>query len=154
MIFAGYGGTDIDEKNNKMKEFIDANPGIKSRINSTFYFPSYTAPEMAEIFKKHAEISGYELPENWKEPVTAYFADRVNDENFGNGREARALFEKVSVQMAKRLMGSENGEQKNTLSEKAIKQCRISDIEGAIRRAREENKQISGRVKVHNRIGF
>lgn len=47
MIFAGYGGTDVDEKNNKMKEFIDANPGIKSRINSTFYFPSYTAPEMA-----------------------------------------------------------------------------------------------------------
>ena len=108
VIFAGYGGTDIDEKNNKMKEFIDANPGIKSRINSTFYFPSYTAPEMAEIFKKHAEISGYELPENWKEPITAYFSTRVNDE----------------------------------------------DIEGAIRRAREENKQISGRVKVHNRIGF
>ena len=154
MIFAGYSGTDVDEKNNKMKEFIDANPGIKSRINSTFYFPSYTAPEMAKIFKKHVEMSGYELPEGWKEPVTAYFADRVNDENFGNGREARALFEKVSVQMAKRLMGSENGEQKNTLSEKAIKQCRISDIEGAIRRAREENKQISGRVKVHNRIGF
>lgn len=77
-----------------MKEFIDANPGIKSRINSTFYFPSYTAPEMAEIFKKHAEISGYELPENWKEPITAYFSTRVNDENFGNGREARALFEK------------------------------------------------------------
>ena len=22
--------------------------------------------EIAEIFKKHAEISGYELPENWK----------------------------------------------------------------------------------------
>ncbi len=65
-----------------MKEFIDANPGIKRRNNSTFYFPSYTAPEMAEIFKKHAEISGYELPENWKEPITAYFSTRVNDENF------------------------------------------------------------------------
>ena len=144
----------VDEKNNKMKEFIDANPGIKSRINSTFYFPSYTAPEMAEIFKKHAEISGYELPENWKEPITAYFSTRVNDENFGNGREARALFEKVSVQMAKRIMGDANGGLQNSINEKAIKQCRISDIEGAIRRAREENKQISGRVKVHNRIGF
>ena len=154
VIFAGYGGTDVDEKNNKMKEFIDANPGIKSRINSTFYFPSYTAPEMAEIFKKHAEISGYELPENWKEPITAYFSTRVNDENFGNGREARALFEKVSVQMAKRIMGDANGGLQNSINEKAIKQCRISDIEGAIRRAREENKQISGRVKVHNRIGF
>lgn len=80
--------------------------------------PSYTAPEMAKIFKKHVEMSGYELPEGWKEPVTAYFADRVNDENFGNGREARALFEKVSVQMAKRLMGSENGEQKIPLAKK------------------------------------
>ena len=77
-----------------MKEFIDANPGIKSRINSTFYFPSYTAPEMAEIFKKHVEMSGYELPEGWKEPVTAYFADRVNDENFGNGREAEHYLKK------------------------------------------------------------
>lgn len=75
---------------------------------------------MAEIFKKHAEISGYELPENWKEPITAYFSTRVNDENFGNGREARALFEKVSVQMAKRIMGDANGGLQNSINEKAI----------------------------------
>lgn len=154
VIFAGYGGTDVDEKNNKMKEFIDANPGIKSRINSTFYFPSYTAPEMADIFKKHVEMSGYELPKGWKEPIVDYFSTRVNDENFGNGREARALFEKVSVQMAKRIMGNADGGPQNAITEKTAKQCRISDIEGAIRRAVEENKQISGRVKVHNRIGF
>lgn len=154
VIFAGYGGTDVDEKNNKIKEFIDANPGIKSRINSTFYFPSYTAPEMAEIFKKHVEMSGYELPKGWKEPIVDYFSTRVNDENFGNGREARALFEKVSVQMAKRIMGNADGGPQNAITEKTAKQCRISDIEGAIRRAVEENKQISGRVKVHNRIGF
>ncbi len=101
-----------------MKEFIDANPGIKSRISSTFYFPSYTAPEMAEIFKKHVEMSGYELPEGWKEPVTAYFADRVNDEKLRNGREARALFEKSLCPDGKRLMGSENGEQKIPLAKK------------------------------------
>ena len=56
--------------------------------------------------------------------------------------------------MAKRIMSDANGGLQNSINEKAIKQCRISDIEGAIRRAREENKQISGRVKVHNRIGF
>ena len=77
------------------------------------------------------------------------FLNPCNDRNFGNGREARALFEKVSVQMAKRIMGDANGGLQNSINEKAIKQCRISDIEGAIRRAREENKQISGRVKVH-----
>ena len=120
-----------------MKEFIDANPGIKSRINSTFYFPSYTAPEMAEIFKKHVEMSGYELPKGWKEPIVDYFSTRVNDENFGNGREARALFEKVSVQMAKRIMGNADGGPQNAITEKTAKQCQIRDREGAIRGAVE-----------------
>ena len=41
----------LQQQNNKMKEFIDANPGIKSRINSTFYFPSYTAPENEAVIQ-------------------------------------------------------------------------------------------------------
>ena len=93
-------------------------PVSKAVLTPPSIFRPIQPRKWLKIFKKHVEMSGYELPEGWKEPVTAYFADRVNDENFGNGREARALFEKVSVQMAKRLMGSENGEQKNTLSEK------------------------------------
>lgn len=35
--------------------------------------------------------------------------------------------------MAKRIMGDANGGLQNSINEKAIKQCRISDIEGAIR---------------------
>ena len=62
--------------------------------------------------------------------------------------------EKINEYIKERIMGDANGGLQNSINEKAIKQCRISDIEGAIRRAREENKQISGRVKVHNRIGF
>ena len=105
------GGTDVDEKNNKMKEFIDANPGIKSRINSTFYFPSYTAPEMAEIFKKHVEMSGYELPEGWKEPVTAYFADRVMMK-LGNAVRPEHYLKKSLSRWQNGSWPAKNGEQK------------------------------------------
>ncbi|HBY21567.1 MAG: hypothetical protein A2Y24_04655 [Clostridiales bacterium GWE2_32_10] len=37
IIFAGYGGA-VSDKNNKLKEFLDANPGISSRINFTIDF--------------------------------------------------------------------------------------------------------------------
>lgn len=43
VIFAGYSGKNVSEHNNRMKSFLDANPRIKSRINSTFYFESYQA---------------------------------------------------------------------------------------------------------------
>jgi SpoVK/Ycf46/Vps4 family AAA+-type ATPase len=157
VIFAGYGGTDVKEKNNKMKAFIDSNPGIKSRINSTFYFASYSPEEMAEIFKKHAGMNGYELPDGWKKVVENYFAERVQDDNFGNGREARSLFEKVSVQMAKRVMriyGASGEKEARAIEKDDVRRCRLEDIRLAVERSREENTQIAGKEGVRRKIGF
>lgn len=154
VIFAGYGGSDVDEKHNKMKDFIDSNPGIKSRINSTFYFASYSPEEMAEIFSKHIQMNGYELPEGWEPVVREYFGERVQDENFGNGREARALFEKVSVQMARRVMKFREGGDEASIEKEEAVRCRLEDIQRAVERAREENRQILGRQNVRRRIGF
>lgn len=154
VIFAGYGGVNVNDKNNKMKRFIDSNPGIKSRINSTFYFPSYSPKEMTEIFRKHVQMNGYELPQGWQPTVEKYFAERVCDENFGNGREARGLFEKVTVQMAKRVMKIEAGKAGEAVEEKAVRQCHLKDIEHAVERAREENRQLLGTVNARRSIGF
>lgn len=154
VIFAGYGGSDVDEKHNRMKEFIDSNPGIKSRINSTFYFSSYSPEEMADIFDRHVHMNGYELPDGWRPVVQAYFEERVQDENFGNGREARALFEKVSVQMARRIMGALEESGQTVISETDARQCRLEDIGKAVERAKEENRQILGKQRVQRRIGF
>ena len=41
VIFAGYGGPKVREKDNKMKVFLDANPGIKSRICRQLCFQTY-----------------------------------------------------------------------------------------------------------------
>lgn len=154
VIFAGYGGSDVEEKHNKMKEFIDCNPGIKSRINSTFHFKSYCAREMTEIFSKHAQLNQYLLPEGYEEMVEAYFEKRTQDDNFGNGREARALFEKVTVQMAKRVLGGlGGGEDEKAVAETEVKQCFLEDIRTALERAEYENRQTEGK-KVRRAIGF
>lgn len=92
IIFAGYGG-DIDEKNNKMKRFLDENPGISSRITFTVNFTSYNEEEMLDIFELLAKNASYNLENGWREILLPFFKERINAPNFGNGREARRLLE-------------------------------------------------------------
>ena len=92
IIFAGYGG-DIDDKNNKMKRFLDENPGISSRITFTVNFSSYNEEEMLDIFELLARNASYRLEDGWREILKPFFEERIKAPNFGNGREARRLLE-------------------------------------------------------------
>lgn len=103
VMFAGYGGKHVNEKDNKMKQFLKANPGIQSRINSTIYFDSYTPDQMADIFLYHAKNSKFSLEKEAREMVKEYFSERVLEPDFGNGREARSLLENTTMEAAKRI---------------------------------------------------
>ncbi len=92
IIFAGYGG-DIDDKHNKMKKFLDENPGISSRITFTVNFSSYNEYEMLDIFELLARNANYRLEDGWREILVEFFKERIKAPNFGNGREARRLLE-------------------------------------------------------------
>ena len=104
MFFAGYGGADISQKNNKMKDFLDANPGIKSRINGTIVFPSYDSNQMVSIVRGIASRYGYVFEEGVDETLKAYFEKRIPDPDFGNGREARSFVDNCQMVMAERIM--------------------------------------------------
>ena len=103
IIFAGYGG-DIHEKNNKMKRFLDENPGIASRITFTVHFSPYSAKEMLEIFEALANNATFCLEKGWENVLLPFFEERVKDENFGNGREARRLLEHAMAVTAEKFM--------------------------------------------------
>ncbi len=92
IIFAGYGG-DIDEKNNKMKQFLNENPGIASRITFTVNFSSYNTKEMLNIFELLAKNADFGLEKGWRDILEPFFDKRVDNPNFGNGRDARRLLE-------------------------------------------------------------
>ncbi len=103
VIFAGYGGDGVSGKDNKMEEFLTANPGIKSRINATITFPSYTPDEMVIISHKIAEEKDLAMSKAADDAIRKYYERRVSDHAFGNGREARALVERAELKMAQRI---------------------------------------------------
>ncbi len=128
VIFAGYGGKHVSEKNNKMKEFLDANPGIRSRINSTICFDSYSPDEMVQIFYRIAENSHYKLDERAGGIVRTHFQKRVGEENFGNGREARRLLETAVIYTAERVLG----QNKTNYTRAEMQTISLEDVERAV----------------------
>lgn len=133
VLFAGYGGKNVSEKDNKMNEFLKSNPGIRSRINSTIFFDSYTAEQMVEIFYRQADIAGYKADRKAVEDIKNYFATRINDRDFGNGREARSLLENATVFVAKRLAGIDE----DKLTRKMLVEIKLEDIRNAIKKTKE-----------------
>lgn len=103
IIFAGYGGK-INEKNNKMKKFLSENPGIASRITFTVQFSPYTAEEMLDIFEALAGQTTFRLEDGWRELMLPFFEERLKDENFGNGREARRFLEHAMAIAAEKFL--------------------------------------------------
>lgn len=147
IIFAGYGGRNVDERDNKMSVFLDANPGIKSRITSTFFFDSYTADEMVQIFMRIAGNGNYKVQPSAAEIVKDFFAERVNDRAFGNGREARALLENAVLFAARRMMVPK----KEQYTAEELITLSIEDVKAAIEKMRMGFGM--GKSK-HRQIGF
>lgn len=142
VMFAGYGGKDLNERDNMMKQFLDANPGLKSRINSTIFFDSYSPEEMKEIVYTQASIKNLKIDKNADDVILKYFAKRYKDPNFGNGREARSLLENAMVFAAERVMALP--ESKHT--KKAMSLLTEEDIKNAVDRMQENHAMQMGKT--------
>lgn len=148
VMFTGYGGKNVSGENNRMKRFIDANPGIRSRISGTFYFESYDAGQMVAIFKSMAARQNFIFDSDINGKLKDYFAERIRDENFGNGREARALLENTAAFAAERVMSMPHGK----ISKKALSLIKEEDLEKAINSARKAMDTQNGKDK--KKCGF
>ena len=149
IMFAGYGGIDVEPGDNLMKTFIDSNPGLKSRINSTIYFDSYTPEQMVEIVHVQAKNQSFILNRRADPEILAYFRERVTDRNFGNGREARSLLENAMVFAAARVGKIPAGE----IKKRQLQEITVSDIKKALDRMRKSNLMQMGRSG-RKQIGF
>ncbi|RMI32006.1 AAA family ATPase, partial [Streptomyces triticirhizae] len=95
VVFAGYSA--------EMRAFLDANPGLRSRVSRTIEFPDYGPAELVEIFRRTADRYGLRVPEATGEALLAHFRGVRRTERYGNGREARRIFEAALEQQALRL---------------------------------------------------
>ena len=97
-IVAGY--TD------QMHDFIDTNPGLKSRFTQTIHFDDYTPDELTEIFLKLAAGKNFTVDEDTKAAIHRLFEQLYlrRDKNFGNAREARRIFNESVERQSQRLI--------------------------------------------------
>jgi len=78
-----------------MGKLLDSNPGLRSRFSQILQFPSYTAQELAAIFRLMMGKYDYglsEAAERRLEEVTGQMVENAGP-TFGNAREVRNLFE-------------------------------------------------------------
>lgn len=94
VILAGYA--------EDMEHLLNANRGFKSRIQFRLKFNDYTADELYQILKKMVKDDGYKLSSNIKSVLLEHFEKVRKQDNFGNGRYVRSLFEKLKFEQADR----------------------------------------------------
>lgn len=128
VIVAGYDGL--------MERFIHSNPGLESRFNRFLHFDDYSLKELLQIFQMRCKKACYTLDPAAEQALRLLLAEENDDpRTFGNGRGVRNLFEKLLVQQANRLSGTE------TLTRESLMAITPEDVEAVRETARREGKR-------------
>ena len=121
-IVAGY--TD------QMHDFIDSNPGLKSRFTETIHFDDYKPGELSQIFLNMAAAKHFTVSDRSQIALLQMFKQIYlqRDRNFGNAREARCLFDEAVTRQSKRLMAM--NDKLSTLDQQQMFELTLEDITG------------------------
>lgn len=110
VIVAGY--------TNLMDEFLESNPGLRSRFSNFIHFDDYTAEEMMEILRKNLADQEYKLSQEAERKALGILQERVSNkpDNFANARDVRNFMEHAISNQASRIIELANAkEDKNIL---------------------------------------
>ena len=117
VILAGY--------SKEMEEFINSNPGLRSRFNRNILFPDYTSSELFDIFQLNASKNEYvtneEANQYLKKKLEIVVQNKQKD--FGNARYIRNYFELAIEHQANRLAAELD------LTPEKISELTIEDID-------------------------
>lgn len=112
---------------NEMKNFMEFNPGLKSRFQNIYEFPDYTPDELLEIAKRKAKIKNLTIDPRAEPILLQLLSDefRKRDKTFGNARLVGSIIESAQINLGVRVMKNKNPEK---LSVKKISTILAEDI--------------------------
>lgn len=134
VIFAGYP--------EKMKDFLAKNEGLRSRIAFHVNFPDYQPEELQGILDKILKDKQYVITDEAREKVMQIFEKVYLQEEYGNGRFVRNLFEQAVNRQAARIADMEGKE----ISREMLFELQDVDFDTNIVKQYEKKKS--------SRIGF
>ncbi|MFI5172222.1 MAG: AAA family ATPase, partial [Chitinophagales bacterium] len=160
IIYAGYP--------KEMRDFLNSNPGLSSRVNQVINFPDYNPDELMAISEYDSKKRSVTISEEarnliYMKVVEAY---RNRDNKFGNARYVNSIIEEAKQNMALRLMKKEKPED---LTNEDLSTIILEDVElifgvGGVKKvelpvdeallqdAMSELKELTGMAKVKNEI--
>jgi SpoVK/Ycf46/Vps4 family AAA+-type ATPase len=99
VIVAGY--TD------KMENFLDSNPGLRSRFNKVFLFEDYSPSELLAIFEHFCHSHGNKMNDAARNAAKSLLehVHSKRGKNFANGRDVRNIYEHTMRKQANRIVG-------------------------------------------------
>jgi stage V sporulation protein K len=116
VIVAGY--------TEKMAQFLESNPGLRSRFNRYLRFEDYTPEQLLEIFIRFARRSDLLVSPRASDKLLSVLKSNYQSRNetFGNARLARNMFESAMSNQASRLVSLKN------ISDEALATIEADDI--------------------------
>lgn len=137
VIFAGY--------EDLMKEFLDTNPGLSSRISQEIVFEDYSSDELFAIFELMISRKQYQLRDDCKQKLCQHFSELKSDNYFGNARYVRKLVDHIILCQAQRVINMEDSQ---LASLESLSLVILEDIERAL-----ENFELKSH-NLNRTIGF
>lgn len=130
VIVAGY--------TQSMRGFIRSNPGLESRFTRYVQFDDYDAQALGAILDRTLSEHHFRVDAQARDKLDRFIAEmhRTRDENFGNARAVRRLFEDILERQAERLAADSNADAAQLLTADIPDWAAAvtHDIEGALRR--------------------
>ena len=130
-----------------MHQFLNSNPGLRSRFSREITFPDYSTDELLAIAHTFARDNEYVFGEGGDETLRRILAGAARGERFGNARLVRTLFEQALNAQALRLAGVDS-EALADLEREELMTIRPPDLTAAARVIGE------GRVGADQRPAF
>lgn len=121
-IFSGY--------SSKMDDFIELNPGIKSRIGYDINFKDYTKEELFTMFNNKVNKSGMKLSSDAKNVLLEKISEYMTKKNFGNGRMIDNLFNEIIREHASNSLLETDNEKLLLIKEDSIRKIKVKNEGG------------------------
>jgi len=79
----------------EMQQFLDANPGLRSRFDIAIDFPDYGDSELEHILDLYLAEHEFRVTPEAREKIRTYIASLSRGQGFGNGRAMRNFFNEM-----------------------------------------------------------